>query len=161
MVHGVLPGVAAGAEVVAELAIDARGRYGARFGALYLPEVSQRRSVGELRYGLTSLEVGGCAAAPGRRLRWFACAALGLGAVHVVVDEPVPLSPGERRWVALRLEAGLALKLAGPFWIDARLFDWIAAQRWEFRIRRPDGPATAFAQSAAMPGVALGLGLSF
>jgi hypothetical protein len=160
-VHGVLPGFAVGAEMVADLALDARGRYSARIGALYLPEVSQRVSAGELRYGLTSLEIGGCAGAPGQRFRWFGCAALGLGAVHVVVDRPVPLSPGDRRWFALRLEAGLAVKLAGPLWADARLFDWIAAQRWEFRVKTPDGSETVFAQSPVMPGLALGLGLRF
>ena len=161
VVQGVLPGLAAGAEMVTDLALGARGRYGVRFGAVYLPEVAQHVTAGELRYGLTSLEIGGCGGVPGERFRWFACGALGLGAVHVVVDRPLPLSPGDRRWLGLRLEAGFALKLVGPLWADARLFDWVAAQRWEFRVKTPDGPETAFAQSRLMPGLAFGLGLRF
>jgi len=159
-VYGVLPGVAAGAELVAQQALDKRGRYSLRWSALYLPETSQSDTLADVGYGLTAFEVGACMGAANSRLRWFACSALGAGAVHTTVHAPLPSQPGDRLWLALRLEAGVRLRLAGPLWAETRLFDLLAAQRWEFRVITADGPRSAFVQSAFMPGLALGLGLA-
>jgi hypothetical protein len=84
-----------------------------------------------------------------------------VGAVHAVVQDLSPLQPGDRLWLAFRAEVGVAVRIAGPVWFDARLFDLFALQRWEFRVRTENGGQTAFAQAAFMPGAALGLGLHF
>ncbi len=159
-VHGVLPGLAPGVELVSVLPIDAASLYGLRLSAFYLPEVQQSTG-GQFGYGLTALEAGACRAFANQGLRWFGCAALGAGAVHVVVHRPAPLEPGDRLWVALRVEAGLDLHLAGPVWAEMRLFDLIAPRRWAFRVKTDGAEQTAFAQAFLMPGAAFGLGLHF
>jgi hypothetical protein len=159
-VHGVLPGLAPGIELVTLLPVDTASHFGLRLSALYLPETRQNTG-GEFGYGLTSLEAGACRVLPSDRFRWFGCATLGAGAVHVVVHRPAPLEPGDRLWIALRVEAGLDLHLAGPVWAEMRVFDLIAPRRWKFRVKTDSGEQTAFAQAFLMPGAALGLGLHF
>jgi len=159
-VHGVLPGVAAGVELVAQQPLGTRDRYSLRWSALYLPETSQSDVLADVGYGLTAFEAGACVGLTNQRLRWFACSALGAGAVHTTVHAPLPTQPGDRLWLALRLEGGVRLRLVGPLWLETRLFDLLAAQRWEFRVRTAEGPQKAFVQAAFMPGLAFGLGLA-
>lgn len=161
IVNGVLPGLAPGAELTTQLPVAAQGRTTLRLSALYLPEASQHTSFGEFGYGLSALEVGACRVVPTQRVRWFACTGLGAGAIHAVVHDPAPLRPGDRLWLAVRTEVGVAVRLAGPVWVQARVFDLIALRRWEFRVRTETSANTAFAQAALMPGAALGVGLHF
>ena len=161
LVHGVLPGFAPGAELSSQLRLDRAGRYALRLSALFLPEVQASSALGEFSFGLSALEVGACRVAWDPRWRLFACAAFGVGAVHAVVQDLAPLQPGDRLWLALRAEVGAAVRVVGPLWFDARLFDLIALQRWEFRVRTENDGERAFKQSVLMPGLALGLGLHF
>jgi hypothetical protein len=162
VVGGVLPGAAPGVEVVARQPLESSQRLSLRLSALFLPEKRRNDAVGDFGYGLTAFELGACAGAPGATFFWFGCGALGAGAVHAVVHSPAPLEPGDRLWAALRIEAGLALRIVGPIWLDARLFDLVAAKRWQFRVNVNDSsPRQAFAQSALMPGAALGLAALF
>jgi hypothetical protein len=162
VVGGILPGAAAGAELVTQLPLDVRGRTALRLSALFLPE--KRLHPGgsdDLGYGLTAIEVGACVGTPGDRVAWYGCSALGVGAIHVVVHNPVPLEPGDRLWTALRLETGLVLRVAGPVWVETRLFDLLAPRLWDFRVKSNERTKTVFVQSPFMPGAALGLGLRF
>jgi hypothetical protein len=163
VLSGVLPGAAPGVELVTRLPLDALSLSSLRFSALYLPE-KQSNVAGKLGYSLTAMEAGACLGHSGNQFVWFGCTAFGMGAVHVVVRNPDPFEPGDRLWAAIRLEAGVAVRVVGPLWLEARLFDLVAPRRWEFRVRsdgRPDVTTTAFAQQIFMPGAALGLGLRF
>jgi hypothetical protein len=162
VVSGILPGVAAGAELVTRLPLDAQRRMALRLSALFLPEKRPHPGGGDdLGYGLTALEVGACAGTPGDRVAWYGCSALGVGAIHAVVHNPAPYEPGDRLWMAMRFEAGLLLRVAGPVWVETRLFDLLAPRRWEFRVKIDDKREPVFVQSLFMPGAALGLGLHF
>lgn len=159
---GVLPGAAPGVEVVTRQPLESKQRISLRASAMFLPEKRRADAVGDFGYGLTALELGACAGQPGEQFTWFGCGAWGMGAVHAVVHSPAPLEPGDRLWAALRIEAGLALRLVGPVWLEARAFDLIAARRWQFRVTLDDSTRQqAFAQSALMPGAAIGLALHF
>lgn len=160
-VLGVLPEMAPGAEWVAEVPVHPRSHAALRLSALYLPEQRQHHALGDISYGLTALEVGACGGASNAWLGWFACAAFGVGAIHAVVHAPIPVRPGDRLWAALRLEAGLRLRVSGPLWLETRLFDLIAPRRWEFRVKSESATAPVFTQSILMPGLAAGLGVRF
>jgi hypothetical protein len=158
-VVGVLPGVAPGVEAVTRVAFGSRDRYALRVSALYLPDRRPESTFGDFSYGLTALEAGGCMGSQGRRAVWFGCGGFQLGAIHAIVHDPAPFEPGERLWLAFRLEAGMALHLAGPLWLETRLFDLLAPRRWVFRVREAGEWRTTFEQKAWMPGAAIGLGL--
>ena len=167
VLHGVLPGFAFGAEWVTRIALDAGDRAQLRLSALYLPEKVASHE-GRLGYGLTALEAGGCLQDRTRHWVTFGCVGFGLGGVHVVVYDPAPRKPDDRLWSAFRFEAGAAVQIAGPVWVEARLFDLVALQRWAFQVvQLKDGVQTespspvAFEQKWPMPGAALGLGLHF
>jgi len=160
-VFGALPGVAPGAEWVAEVPVALRGQLTLRLSALYLPERREHHELGDISYGLTALEAGACAGRWQISLGWSACAALGVGAIHAVVHAPIPLRAGDRLWAALRLEAGLGWHVAGPLWLETRLFGLIAARRWEFRVKSAGTSVPVFTQSLLMPGLAAGLAVRF
>ena len=162
LLHGALPGVSPGVELVTKLALESSNRYALRFSALYLPEKRLDNVVGAYGFGLSAFEAGVCANAFATRVSWDTCAAFGMGAIHAVVHNPEPLEPGDRLWTSFRLETGAALRVAGPVWLDARLLGLVTPRRWDFRIK---GPGTSgesvFLQSYLMPGAALGLSLAF
>jgi hypothetical protein len=164
VVHGVLPGFAPGVELTSRVGMDAQRRVALRLSALYLPEKQEANTAGDLGYSLSAMEAGTCATAAAGRAIGFGCAAFGLGAVHTVVHTPEPFKPDDRLWAAFRLEVGAELQVVGPVWLDVRLFDFIAPRRWAFRVVTNDSTrttATAYTQSAWMPGAAAGLGLHF
>ncbi len=165
MLYGVLPGVAFGAELLMRVALDANGRFALRLSALVLPEEQQSTRAGDLGYSVTAMEAGGCYQSRWRDVLGFGCVGFGLGSVHSVVHNPEPLKPDDRLWAAFRFEAGAAVRIAGPVWLEARLFDLVAPRLWEFRVvvNHATGPENvpAFKQNKLMPGAALGLGLHF
>lgn len=160
-VYGVLPGLAPGVELVTALPVGETRRQALRFSALYLPEKRDHEPLGDIGYGLTALEAGACSSGPEARVRWFGCVALGLGAIHAVVHDPVPLEPGDRFWAAFRFEGGVGIHLGGPVWLESRVFALLAPRRWDFRVNTAHGSESAFKQAPLMPGMALGLALHF
>lgn len=161
VVSGVLPNVAPGVDLSTRIGLGRTHRFGLRLGSFYLPEQSHTAEVGKFSYGLTAFEAGACVNEWTRRVGFFGCASVGLGSIHAVVHDPEPVQPGDRWWVAARLEAGSALRIAGPVWLEARLFDLVAANRWRFRVQTDNQPTQVFLQRPFMPGAALGLGLHF
>ncbi len=162
LLYGALPGVAPGVELTTKLALDDAQRFALRLSALHLPEKRSTSHVGRFGYGLTAMELGLCVTRPERRVVWQGCAAFGLGAVHAVVHTPAPLEPGDRWWSAFRFEAGVALRVVGPIWLNTRLFALIPPRNWDFQVRdEKTGTQSAFLQQHVMPGAALGLGLAF
>jgi hypothetical protein len=161
---GVLPGAAFGGELVTRVALDARERVLLRASALVLPQKVANEQ-GRLGYSLTVLDIGGCVQERARHWAAFGCGGFGLGSVHVVVYNPDPRKPDDRLWAALRVEGGAGVRIAGPVWFHARVFELLPLRRWEFQvIDIKDGvetPMRAFKQSWFMPGAALGLGLNF
>ena len=160
-VSGVLPGVAPGAELTTRVGLDARNRFALRWSALFLPEKQHSNNAGDLGYSLTAMEAGACVGTSKARVIGFGCAAFGLGAMHSVVHNPDPFKPDDRLWAAFRVEAGIDLQVAGPVWVDVRIFDFVAPRLWKYNVVINGQPTQAFAQSPFMPGAALGLGLSF
>ncbi len=162
--HGVLPGVAWGVELLSRLSLDARERVLLRASALLLPQKLANEQ-GKLGYSLSALEVGGCMQERARHWALFGCGGFGIGSVHVVVYNPDPRHPDDRLWTAFRIEGGATFRIAGPVWLDARLFDLVPLKRWDFQvIDVKDGverPVSAYKQSWFMPGAALGIGLHF
>ncbi|HEX6274000.1 MAG TPA: hypothetical protein VFZ53_13220, partial [Polyangiaceae bacterium] len=67
-------------------------------------------------FGATLGELGGCyQTAPLGGVRLGACAAALLGALHVVVSDPVPLEPGARLWSAAAVGLDADFSLGAPF----------------------------------------------
>lgn len=161
VVSGVLPSLAPGVDLSTRIGLGRANRFALRLGSLYLPEQAHADDNGRFSFGLTSFEAGVCFNAWTRRVGYFGCGSLGLGSIHAVVHDPEPFQPGDRLWIAGRLEVGLNLRIAGPVWLEARLFDLIAANRWRFRMQTDSQPKQVFLQSPFMPGAALGLGLHF
>jgi hypothetical protein len=162
LLYGALPGVAPGAELTTKLYVDDARRYALRLSMLYLPEKRDTTSAGTLGYGLTAMEAGLCLGNSDQRVAWQGCTALSLGAVHAVVHDPVPFEPGDRLWAAWRGEAGAALRVAGPLWLDARLFALVVPRTWDFRVKVEDSVGQrAFLQRHFVPGGAFGLALAF
>jgi hypothetical protein len=161
IVSGVMPGVAPGVQAVTQVPFSAQSPVALRLSTLYLPEKSQANGAGDLSYGLTAFEVGLCDTVGRRSVSWFGCLALGLGSVHTVVHNPDPLDPGDRWWGHLRAEVGIAARIAGPVWLESRLFDLVAFKRWQFRVNVNGTPEPAYEQKWFMPGASLGLGLHF
>lgn len=161
IVSGVMPGVAPGVQVVTQVPISAQSPVALRLSTLYLPEKSQANGAGDLSYGLTAFEAGLCDSVGRRSVVGFGCLALGFGAVHTVVHNPDPLDPGDRWWGHLRAEVGVAVHIAGPVWLQTRLFDLVAFKRWQFRVKVNGTPEPAYEQQWFMPGASLGLGLHF
>ena len=162
LLYGALPGVAPGVELTTRLALDSAKRFALRLSALHLPEKRSTSEVGRFGYGLTAMEMGFCVTRPDQRVVWQGCTAFGLGAVHAVVHTPAPLEPGDRLWTAFRFEAGVALRIVGPIWLNTRLFALIPPRNWDFQVKdEKTGTQSAFLQRRVMPGAALGLGLAF
>lgn len=161
LVSGVLPNPAFGVELGVRVGLERTQRWSLRLSSLFLPEQRDTSGDGDFSYGLTALEVGACVNSYAQRLVGFGCISPGMGAVHAVVNAPEPFEPGDRLWFAVRLEAGLALQVAGPVWLEARAFDLVAPFRWQFRVKTDRGPQEVFRQDAFMPGGALGLGVKF
>jgi hypothetical protein len=156
-----MPGVALGVQAVTQVPFSAQSPVALRLSTLYLPEKSQANGTGDLSYGLTAFEAGLCHSVGRRSVIWFGCLALGLGAVHTVVHNPDPLDPGDRWWGHLRAEVGTALHIAGPLWLESRLFDFLAFKRWQFNVRVNGQRVPAYEQQLFMPGASLGVGLHF
>jgi len=164
VLSGALPGAAFGAEVTTRMAVDSRERIALRLSGLFLPEKRQSTGAGDLGYSLTALELGACVNGPlggANGFVGFGCAGFGLGAMHTVVRSPEPFKPDDRLWAAFRVEAGVNLRLFGPVWLGARVFDFLAPRRWDFNVRVNQQRVPAFSQKALMPGAALGVGLHF
>lgn len=161
LVSGVLPNPAFGVELGVRVGLERTQRWSLRLATLFLPEQRDTSGGGDFSYGLTALELGACINTHAQRLVGFGCVSPGMGAVHAVVNSPEPFEPGDRLWFAVRLEAGLALQVAGPVWLEARAFDLVAPLRWQFRVKTDRGPQEVFRQDAFMPGGALGLGVKF
>jgi hypothetical protein len=160
LVRNVFPSTAYGLEASTEAFVLVSPRVAWRFGALYLPE-TRAHTVGDIGYGLTAFDLGGCIGSAGD-LAWFGCMSLQGGAIQTVVHDPIPLEPGDRWWLAGRAHVGGRWELGGPFWIESRLFGAVAFTRWEFRVRVPGRtPEVAYQQPWFMPGAAIGLGLHF
>jgi len=161
IVSGVMPDVAPGVQAVTQVPFSAQSPVGLRLSTLYLPEKSQANGTGDLSYGLTAFEAGLCENASRRSVTLFGCLAVGFGAVHTVVHNPDPLDPGDRWWGHLRAEVGTALHIAGPVWLESRLFDLLAFKRWQFNVRVNGQRVLAYEQKLFMPGASLGLSLHF
>ncbi|HMA94721.1 MAG TPA: hypothetical protein VKP30_18655 [Polyangiaceae bacterium] len=161
LASGVLPRPALGIELGTRIAFERMQRWSLRVGGLFLPQQQDTSAQGDFSYGLTALELGLCFNTHARRITGFGCASPGFGAVHAVVNAPAPFEPGDRLWFAVRIEAGVAIQVAGPVWLEARGFDWIAPLRWQFRVKTEQGPRPVFRQNGFMPGAALGLALKF
>jgi hypothetical protein len=159
MVSGVMPGVAPGAQLVTQVPVSDPWAF--RFSALYVPEKRDNDTQASLSYGLTFLDAGVCHSTAWQRLSVFGCLTVGAGAVHTVVHNPDPLQPGDRFWSAARAEVGASVRIVGPVWFEARLFDLVAFKRWQFRVRVDGQPQPAYEQKFLMPGAAVGLALHF
>lgn len=161
VVAGVLPRAAVGVELGTRIALTRRSPWEVKLSSLFLPEQTDATQKGRFGYGLTAFELGMCARSRGRRIYWYGCADLGLGAIHAVVHDPEPFEPGDRLWFAGRLEAAMSARILGPVWVQVRTFDLIAPNRWDFRVQTASAARSVFKQHAWMPGAALGLALQF
>ena len=91
---GVLPQAALGVSVHGRIPA---GNHAWIVAALtFLPEQHTDEASGDYAFGATWGELGGCYATSPGPVRFAGCAAALLGALHVVVADPVPLDTGAR-----------------------------------------------------------------
>ncbi len=127
---GLLPQPAPGLDLAGQVAVASRVQVGGE--ALWLPEA--RTSDGHFGFGLTALALGACVTALRIRVADLSgCASFWAGALHAVVYDLTPATPGDWFWAAAsltprfrlsltpRLHAELGVHLIVP--VTARPFD--------------------------------------
>jgi hypothetical protein len=154
---GILPHFAFGASVTGHVPLGERVSFGA--GLTFLPEQPLDDASGEYAFGATFGEFAGCYGTTPSRVRLAVCAAALVGALHVVVSDPVPLEPGARFW------GGAALGLAGDFTLTAPIHLLVVADgivrftRHSYVVESGDTPETVFTEPRVAARFGLGLGV--
>jgi hypothetical protein len=158
----VLPQVSAGIEVRGDIAIAPRTY--ASVSGLFLPEQQASRTDGDVRFGLTWGTLGPCyrpIVSPSWELG--GCAALVVGAMHVVVATPTPDQVGQRFYWGASAGARLSFIPSRGWELLAQAGAITPFNRRTFVIEhdRPARAATVFAQPAVGGLFSLGLGIRY
>jgi len=125
---------------------------------LLLPE--QATDAGDFSFGLTAGWLGLCGElAAGERATVAICGNVLAGAVHAVVFQLEPTTPGDRPWAGAGLSARAEIRLAGPFVLDLGVEGVAPLTRPRFFV---ENHADTVFQEPVVGGIAFGgLGLSF
>jgi hypothetical protein len=126
----------------------------------YFPEQKIRDALATLSYGLTAGVLGLCAKSRGE-LRGFGCMSLEGGALHTVVHDPNPVGPGDRAWIAARIELGFEWTVSSPLFIQLRALGAVPLTQWDFYTYLNGVRHQSFSQPWLQMGAALGLGVRF
>jgi hypothetical protein len=157
---GLFPEAALGVELLAEGTVGALLPIEYRIGMAYFPEQKIRHALATLSYGLTAGVLGLCAKSRGE-LRGFGCMSLEGGALHTVVHDPNPVGPGDRAWMAARIELGLEWTVRSPLFIQLRALGAVPLTQWDFYTYLNGERHQSFSQPWLQMGAALGLGVRF
>lgn len=118
VITGLLPGAAFGASLSADFPLPWRLRATVAF--TWLPEVGAALRGERFAFGLSSGALGLCADLwRGSASALAACAAVHVGALHAVVHQGVPTSPGAQPWAAAGLGVRFRGRIAGPLSAEA------------------------------------------
>jgi hypothetical protein len=154
---GLLPGLALGGVLSADVGLNQT--FDLTAALLYLPEQETRKLDARFAFGLTTLSLGGCAQALGRkRLGLQLCATGLLGSIHAVVYDLEPTAPGDRVWVAAAAEARLHATI-GRARISLGALGTLPFTRHRFKAMGQND--TIFRQNVVAIGGLLGLGVGF
>ncbi len=152
---GLIPGFAPGVAVA-----GAFGASGIRLtlGLSYLPETK----LDSFAFGLTTAEVGICGDIIRSRLvAGSICGELQVGAIHAVVYQPQPVSPGDQVFVALGLGPKMGWHAWAPFFIEGGVTAVLGLRRPQFDIHEDVGARKFVFQSQPVSGVGfVGVGVT-
>ncbi len=135
--------------------LEGRLRAGSRvtlsLGGLVQPEIRD----GDYAFGLSAGSAGACLGTSlGPRVQVEGCGRALVGGMHAVVYRLEPTEPGQRVWVAATLGASIALRVVGPFGVEASGFGLASLVRPRFYVSGTD--ATVFQVPAGGYGASLG-----
>jgi hypothetical protein len=157
---GIFPEAALGVELLSEGTLGTVLPIEYRIGMTYFPEQKIRHTLATLSYGLTAGVIGLCAKSQGE-LRGFGCFSLEGGALHTVVHDPNPVGPGDRAWMATRIELGFEWTVVSPLFIQLRALGSVPLTQWDFYTYLNGQRHQAFSQPWLQWGAAIGLGVRF
>jgi len=101
------------------LSVSFRGDLlGANVGAAFFPEQEREHGGARLGFGLSSAFASGCLWARTQSPQVWSCLGAQVGALHSVVYEPRPTSPGDHSWWSAASELGVRQALAGRAFIE-------------------------------------------
>lgn len=126
--------------------------------ARFWPEQHIRHNGAKLGVGLTSASIGLCAGSSWGRFDVQGCAALDVGALHVVVYDPVPRDPGDRVYLGATLGVRPAIVLAGP--VHLALYAGVSLPLIDHDLNVEGQPSPVFSPARAAPLLALEFGVT-
>src|SRR5262249_41268673 len=137
-------------------------RFAKRFGVLalitYLPE--SRTDDGRAGFGLTAGTLAGCyAIISGERDALDACAGPELGALHSVVYEKNPKTPGDQLWLAATGSVRGTIELEAPVLLELGLTLGVPLIQREFVVKGESG--RVFRPSSVVGHAFVGIGMFF
>ncbi|MFO0651248.1 MAG: hypothetical protein U0326_33800 [Polyangiales bacterium] len=133
LVWGVVPNVAPGVGLRTELALSRRWRVAV--GVTAIPTVRVDVSSARFAFGWTAASAGACVAlATSDALRFDACAAVRVGALHVSVDGAPAQNTGDRLWASADLEPRVRVRVLGPLVVTAGASVGVALTRASFGV---------------------------
>jgi hypothetical protein len=147
---GVLPGLAPGVGLAATIDVAERLAVGA-----VVASFPERRASGAndgFAFGVSYLELLGCFVAAGAggldRVRWELCVGVAAGALHVAVDAPNPIDPGQRWHLAATQLTRVIIPVLRDGFVELGLEAAEPYPRRAFFVEgRPAGMDTVFTQS--------------
>lgn len=151
----------------ASLSVTLHGELvGANFGGIFYPENELRTADTQLGFGLSAAFASGCLWARLKEPQVWSCIGARVGALHTVVYDPHPASPGDRFWWAASSELGLRQHLLGRLFLEAGAAAVFPFVRDRFQVAGPaatdSSPAatrTVYEQGPAVVEGFVGLGL--
>lgn len=149
--YDLVPELAYGFRIAIDAAITDSFRWW--IDARYWPEQIAMLPGSKFGVGLTTASLGLCFGETFEPLRLEGCAGLDLGAMHVVVYDPIPSDPGDRVFVGASAALRFMVKLAHPIWLGV----WAGASVpfIDYDLRVEGQPTPVFSSAPIAPLVAL------
>jgi hypothetical protein len=162
---GLLPATAVG------LALAAGGRVVARLswsaGALWFPEVGTppllTGDISQYAFGMTAVWLAPCVDGIQReRIAVGGCVGVLAGAIHAVVYNLEPVTPGDRLWLGVAAGPRVRLRLIGPVVAEAGIDAVVPLIRYRFATRGgTPADATVFQQNVVAVSAWIAAGVGF
>ncbi|HVR18684.1 MAG TPA: hypothetical protein VMS65_03275 [Polyangiaceae bacterium] len=154
---GVLPQAALGVSVNGR--IPAGNHAWIALALTFLPEQHTDEPSGDYAFGATWGELGGCYATSPGPVRFAGCAAALLGALHVVVADPVPLDTGAKLWGAASLGLRADFSPGKPWHLVGGVDGLARFVRHTYAVELGDTTETVFTEPRFAALVSAGIGV--
>ncbi len=155
---GILPRMAFGGGLVGRVPFADEGSLAV--GLNFLPEQRTTSDVGEFGFGATFADLSGCyGIRPTERVRFSACAALLLGALHVVVADPVPVDTGASFWGAAAAGLNADFSPTGPLHLLLSAEGAVPFERYSYEVESEGRSEAVFVQPRFATVMSAGIGV--